>query len=233
MVMDSQWGDAWKPGETRNSRLVFIGRGLDQAALREGFDACQVKGRSLMLAAEMERDGACCALPLAPIAGRSVGANVTALTFGAGTVYAGLGDGRVVAMHKGEIRDIAQRKGAVTALSLSGDALSPPVKMGAFLIEDGAPKLTSPKPDWITHVSHSDDGTQVLVAGKRVEVIEGGQVIAGSTISPPPCRVRSFITRVKPSPSATKRHLAQEIERFSSLRSLPGQGRFGRQRLPR
>jgi len=43
MVMDSQWGDAWAPGEARNSRLVFIGRGLDQASLRKGFDACQAK----------------------------------------------------------------------------------------------------------------------------------------------------------------------------------------------
>ncbi|MEO9574245.1 MAG: GTP-binding protein [Tateyamaria sp.] len=43
MVMDSQWGEAWNSGETRDSRLVFIGRGLDQAQLRAGFESCLAK----------------------------------------------------------------------------------------------------------------------------------------------------------------------------------------------
>ena len=43
MVMDSQWGDVWKAGEDRTSRLVFIGRGLDQAAISRGFETCYAK----------------------------------------------------------------------------------------------------------------------------------------------------------------------------------------------
>lgn len=43
MVMDSQWGDAWKAGEKKDSRLVFIGRGLDQAELKAGFETCLAK----------------------------------------------------------------------------------------------------------------------------------------------------------------------------------------------
>jgi len=41
MVMDSQWGDSWKDGEERNSRMVFIGRGLNRAELEEGFMSCR------------------------------------------------------------------------------------------------------------------------------------------------------------------------------------------------
>ena len=40
MVMDSEWGPPWTPAEARESRLVFIGRHLDEAALRQGFNAC-------------------------------------------------------------------------------------------------------------------------------------------------------------------------------------------------
>ncbi|MEL6573828.1 MAG: GTP-binding protein [Pseudomonadota bacterium] len=43
MVMDSEWGDAWKMGEDRTSRLVFIGRGLDQTAISRGFETCYAK----------------------------------------------------------------------------------------------------------------------------------------------------------------------------------------------
>lgn len=43
MVMDSQWGAAWSPSETRTSRLVFIGRGLDQATIKQGFETCYAK----------------------------------------------------------------------------------------------------------------------------------------------------------------------------------------------
>ena len=40
MILDGDLQREWKPGETRDSRLVFIGRGLDEAALRKGFEAC-------------------------------------------------------------------------------------------------------------------------------------------------------------------------------------------------
>lgn len=41
MVMDSQWGATWNDEETRTSRMVFIGRGLDRRELEAGFKACQ------------------------------------------------------------------------------------------------------------------------------------------------------------------------------------------------
>ena len=40
MVMDSDWGPEWRPGEDRVSRLVFIGRDLDEEELMKGFRAC-------------------------------------------------------------------------------------------------------------------------------------------------------------------------------------------------
>jgi G3E family GTPase len=40
MLADSAWGKAWQRNEARVSRLVFIGRGLDAAALKSGFAAC-------------------------------------------------------------------------------------------------------------------------------------------------------------------------------------------------
>lgn len=40
MVMDSDWGLEWGPDENRASRLVFIGRDLDEAELAEGFETC-------------------------------------------------------------------------------------------------------------------------------------------------------------------------------------------------
>jgi len=40
MLLEGDWQRAWKPDETRASRLVFIGRNLDEAALRAGFRAC-------------------------------------------------------------------------------------------------------------------------------------------------------------------------------------------------
>ena len=42
MMMESDWGNAWKEGDKRASKLVFIGRKLDHEALRKGFEACQV-----------------------------------------------------------------------------------------------------------------------------------------------------------------------------------------------
>ena len=40
MVMDSDWGREWQPRETRGSKLVFIGRELDESELARGFRAC-------------------------------------------------------------------------------------------------------------------------------------------------------------------------------------------------
>ncbi len=40
MIIEGNHQRAWKEGETRESRLVFIGRNLDEAALRAGFEAC-------------------------------------------------------------------------------------------------------------------------------------------------------------------------------------------------
>ena len=40
MMMDSDWGSAWKNGEQRSSKLVFIGRNLDGDNLRRGFKDC-------------------------------------------------------------------------------------------------------------------------------------------------------------------------------------------------
>ncbi len=39
MVLDGDHQRDWKKGEKRESRLVFIGRNLDAAALRQGFEA--------------------------------------------------------------------------------------------------------------------------------------------------------------------------------------------------
>ena len=41
MMLDGRPGKAWRPEEARTSRMVFIGHNLDEAALREGFDACR------------------------------------------------------------------------------------------------------------------------------------------------------------------------------------------------
>ena len=40
MILDGDLQRDWKPGEERNSRLVLIGRNLDEAALRKEFLAC-------------------------------------------------------------------------------------------------------------------------------------------------------------------------------------------------
>ncbi|MGV0023456.1 CobW family GTP-binding protein [Phormidesmis priestleyi] len=42
MLFDGSADRLWKPGETRKNELVFIGRNLDEAVLREGFKACFV-----------------------------------------------------------------------------------------------------------------------------------------------------------------------------------------------
>ena len=40
MILEGDFQGEWKPGETRYSRMVFIGRNIDEAALRAGFEAC-------------------------------------------------------------------------------------------------------------------------------------------------------------------------------------------------
>ncbi|HKH97100.1 MAG TPA: GTP-binding protein [Beijerinckiaceae bacterium] len=40
MILDGDVQGDWKPGEKRESRVVFIGRDLDERAIREGFLAC-------------------------------------------------------------------------------------------------------------------------------------------------------------------------------------------------
>ena len=43
MTLDGRPGKPWRPGETRQNELVFIGRNLDEAELRTGFESCFVK----------------------------------------------------------------------------------------------------------------------------------------------------------------------------------------------
>ena len=40
MIMEGDWQRPWQAGDARHSRMVFIGRNLDEAALRRGFEAC-------------------------------------------------------------------------------------------------------------------------------------------------------------------------------------------------
>ena len=40
MILEGELQRDWRPDERRWSRLVFIGRNLDEAALRAGFEAC-------------------------------------------------------------------------------------------------------------------------------------------------------------------------------------------------
>ena len=40
MMMDADWGQPWKDGEERSSKLVFIGRNLDAENLKRGFEDC-------------------------------------------------------------------------------------------------------------------------------------------------------------------------------------------------
>ncbi|EGF92282.1 cobalamin synthesis protein cobW C-terminal domain protein [Asticcacaulis biprosthecium C19] len=43
MILEGELQQPWREGEKRLSRAVFIGRRLDQAALKAGFDACVVQ----------------------------------------------------------------------------------------------------------------------------------------------------------------------------------------------
>ncbi len=40
MILEGDFQGDWKPTDKRYSRMVFIGRDLDEAAIREGFEAC-------------------------------------------------------------------------------------------------------------------------------------------------------------------------------------------------
>jgi G3E family GTPase len=42
MLMDGAAGKPWQKGETRESKFVLIGRNLDDADLRAGFEACLI-----------------------------------------------------------------------------------------------------------------------------------------------------------------------------------------------
>ena len=42
MTLEGQPGPAWKPDEKKRNELVFIGRGLDECAIRTSFEACIV-----------------------------------------------------------------------------------------------------------------------------------------------------------------------------------------------
>ena len=40
MIMEGDWQRPWQAGDARHSRMVFIGRNLDEAALRHSFESC-------------------------------------------------------------------------------------------------------------------------------------------------------------------------------------------------
>jgi G3E family GTPase len=40
MILDGDLSREWRPDEKRESRVVFIGRALDEGAIRDGFMAC-------------------------------------------------------------------------------------------------------------------------------------------------------------------------------------------------
>ena len=40
MILEGDFQGEWKPGAPRESRMVFIGRNLDEDELKRGFEAC-------------------------------------------------------------------------------------------------------------------------------------------------------------------------------------------------
>jgi G3E family GTPase len=44
MILQGDWQRPWRPGEHRHSRLVFIGRDLNAAALQQGLRSCESRG---------------------------------------------------------------------------------------------------------------------------------------------------------------------------------------------
>ena len=47
MVFEGSPDRKWKDGEERISKMVFIGRDLDEALIREGFEQCLVDGEAV------------------------------------------------------------------------------------------------------------------------------------------------------------------------------------------
>ena len=43
MTLDGRPGKPWRANESRRNELVFIGRNLDEAELRAGFESCFLK----------------------------------------------------------------------------------------------------------------------------------------------------------------------------------------------
>jgi len=41
MILDGDLQRPWREDELRRSRIVFIGRNLDEAGLKAGFEACR------------------------------------------------------------------------------------------------------------------------------------------------------------------------------------------------
>lgn len=107
-----------------------------------------------------------------------VGANVTALAFADAHVLAGLGDGRVVAVREGQVKTLAQHEGAVTGLVATADCDVISSGQDGRVLSNGS-DLIKPKSDWITALCQSRETSRIALAmGRRVDVIEAGQVIA-------------------------------------------------------
>ena len=51
MLFDGEPSEAWKPGEKRASKLIFIGKKLDREELTSGLDACIDKSAAAASAA--------------------------------------------------------------------------------------------------------------------------------------------------------------------------------------
>ncbi|MEM9535989.1 MAG: GTP-binding protein [Cyanobacteria bacterium P01_E01_bin.45] len=49
MTLDGRPGKPWRANETRRNELVFIGRNLDEAQLRSGFESCLISAYASML----------------------------------------------------------------------------------------------------------------------------------------------------------------------------------------
>lgn len=108
----------------------------------------------------------------------SVGANVTALTYAEGAVYAGLGDGRVITVRDGEVETLATHTGAVTGLCAmaSGEIVSSG-QDGRVLC--AGTDLVKAKSGWITALSQSRDTRRIaIMSGTSVDVLEDRKIIA-------------------------------------------------------